>query len=462
MLSDLLRRPPVSVGPDQSVSEAIRAMLTGAVGSVVVVDGPSLRPLGILTRGDLLERVSLAGVSLEDPVVSVMTGGVIALPGTASLHEGRMLLARHGLCHLVIVDGRGGFLGVVSRGDLYARRSVQADDLMETIQNAKDPASLVDAATRVRLLAGVLVDQGGDAGQVGEWISILNDLVVLAAIDIVEPGFDLPLVPWCWLVFGSEGRLEQTLDSDQDNGLIYQVPPDTDPEGMRRRFLPFAQAVNRLLDACGFPLCKGGIMAGNPLWCLSLSEWRSRFGEWILGGRPEDLLNATIFFDFRGLAGDIGLAAGLRRWLLAVAVDTPLFLRFMAGNALRSGPPLGMIRDFVVDRQTGMLDLKRDGSRPFVDAARIYALAFGIEASSTVARLRAGGLRSGWPSAEVEAYVDAFLFIQSLRLRCQRAAGGSANRVMPEGLNELERAFLKESFRQARKLQQKLGVRFQL
>lgn len=203
-------------------------------------------------------------------------------------------------------------------------------------------------------------------------------------------------------------------------------------------------------------------MAGNPCWCLSLAEWRGRFSDWMRSASAEDLLNATIFFDFRALVGDVALADSLRGWLLAAAADNALFLRFMAENALRSGPPLGRIRDFVVDRESGRLDLKRDGTRPFVDAARIYALELGLPETATVERLRAAGAVLRWGAREVGALSEAFEFILQLRLRRQRVPGTPPNQVAPDELNELERAFLKESLRQARRLQDRLRGRYQL
>lgn len=460
-LTALLRRAPVHVLPEASIRDALKRMDAERVGAVVIAD-PALRPLGVMTLRDMIERVVLPSSDLDVPVVGVMTGGVVALPGDASPHLARLMLARHGLRHLVVTDGAGRLVGVLSRSDLYASRFAGSDDLVEAIQSARGVDSLAQAAARVREAATAMVELGEGSGAVGEWIAMLNDLVVQAAIDLAEAEIDIPLVPWCWLAFGSEGRLEQTLATDQDNGLIFACGADDDPEALRRGFLPFARRVNELLDACGFPLCKGEVMAGNPRWCLSLGEWRACFAGWMRSGTADDLLNATIFFDFRPLAGDWQLAAALQRWLLGLAADTPLFLRFMATNALRGGPPLGVIRDFSVDRETGLIDLKRDGSRLFVDAARIYALALGIGETATVSRLQAAGEALKWPRREVRALLDAFGFIQQLRLASPREPGGAANQIAPASLSELERAFLKESFRQARRLQQKLQVRYQL
>ncbi len=462
-LVGLLRRPPVSVQPETSVRQALGLMKGARVGTVVITDPERGLPLGILTKQDVIDRVVLPGTGLDEPVAGVMTGGVVALPLRSSPHQARLAMARHDLRHLVLLNAAGGLAGVVSRNDLYASRSLSTDDLVEAIRGARSPDALAIAAGKVREVARGMVARGEGAEQVCEWIAILNDLIVQAAIDLAELESDLPLVRWCWLGFGSEGRLEQTLDTDQDNGLLFLPEDKADTEALRARFLPFAQKVNALLDQCGFPLCKGGVMAGNPAWCLSLAEWRGQFASWMCSASPVDLLNATIFFDLRALCGDASLAAALQEWLLGAAGDNPLFLRFMAANSLQAGPPLGRIRDFVVDRESGLLDLKRDGSRLFVDVARIHALALGVTDTSTAGRLRAAAAALGWPAREVDACTEAFAFIQQLRLRRQLAGGQeAANSISPDALNELERAFLKESFRQARKLQQKLQLRYQL
>ncbi len=202
----LLRRPPVAAGPEAPVKEALTRMVAERVGCIVIVDGVGARPLGVLTQRDVIERVVLPGGDLAQAVAGVMTGGVVSLPLAASAHQARLSLARHDLRHLVLVDAVGAFAGVVSRGELYGNRSFDADDLVESIQAAVDIATLADAARRVRDAACRMVDEGVAAAQVCEWIAILNDLVVLAAVDLAEAEFDLPLVPWCWLAFGSEGE----------------------------------------------------------------------------------------------------------------------------------------------------------------------------------------------------------------------------------------------------------------
>jgi CBS domain-containing protein len=215
-------------------------------------------------------------------------------------------------------------------------------------------------------------------------------------------------------------------------------------------------------------LCKGEIMAGNPQWCLSFSEWRQKFADWVRNPQPQAMLHSMIFFDFRSLWGRENLVNGLHDWLVAKVSDDQRFLRAMAKVALDSRPPLGFFNGFVTSGKKGAahtIDLKTQGTRPFVDAARIYALASGLEQTSTAMRLRISGERLNIPAEETEAMVEAFHFMLLFRLRHQFLGAGpeaQANLINPDALNELDRRILKEAFRQARKLQNRLSLDYQL
>ncbi|HXF66042.1 MAG TPA: DUF294 nucleotidyltransferase-like domain-containing protein [Burkholderiales bacterium] len=457
-LRTLLRRAPVACDPATPLQEALAAMQREKTGSIVVVS-PSGAPLGILTRHDVLDRVALARADLASPIEQVMSAPAHTIHADASAYDAALAMARHGVRHLPVVE-EGKLLGVVTERDLFALQRVSMRGIHRAIAGAAEPGALRQAAEDIRRLAEDLLHQGTAAEQLMQIISTLNDALARRIIALEAARHDLTGIGWCWLAFGSEGRYEQTFASDQDNGLIFSA---ASPADARRRLLPFAQAVNRALDACGFPLCRGEIMAGNPRWCLSLEEWRERFAQWVRDPGPEALLNAAIHFDFRPLHGEEGLAAELRRHLLALTRGNQRFLRQLAQHALEVEPPLGVLRDFVVEERgehAGTLDLKLRGARPFVDAARVIGLAAGIEHTATVQRLRAGSARLNVPPDEAEAAVEAFCFIQQLRLRT--GSGPSANRLDPQGLNEVDRRILKECFRQARKLQLRLKLDYQL
>ncbi len=463
-LRSLVTRPAVTCAAQTPVEEVLRTMQTLKVGSVLVVDGAG-RPEGIFTRHDVLDRIALAQCRLSQPISTVMTLDPLTLPAEATAYEATLLIAHRGIRHIPVCDG-GRLIGVVTERDLFALQRVSVRAISHNITDADSIGGLQFAASDIRRLARSMLGQGVAAEQLTLIISTLNDALVRRVLDIEKTKFPLADIRWCWLAFGSEGRYEQTISSDQDNGLIFDAG-DADPGLLRERLLPFAQAVNRDLDACGFPLCKGNIMAGNPQWCLSLGEWHEQFDSWIADTDPQALLNAAIFFDFRPLYGDDAPARVLRSHLSGLAQGNSRFMRQLAQYALETRPPLGMISDFVTDKGefNGSIDLKKSAARLFIDGARVLALAAGVEHTNTAQRLRQAGLRLNMPSEEIASICDGFFFLQALRLRRQMAADsatGGANRINPADLNEVDRRILKESLRQARKLQSRIALDYQL
>ena len=463
-LASLIRRAPLSVPSATPLVDALTAMEAAQIGSVVVTD-VAAHPIGILTLKDVLARVTLAGVPLTTPINAVMTPNPETLSVDAPVADALVLMARQGIHHLPLLQD-GQLAGVVSEKDIFALRRLSVEGITTALARADDPARLPALTQDIGDLAHSLLAQGMDAENLTAIISGLNDRVTERIIALEsETDHKLAGLRWCWLALGSEGRMEQTLATDQDNALIFHAADSAQHTAL----LAFAERVNARLDACGFPLCKGGIMAGNPQWCLSESGWQRQFAEWIDHGSPEALLHASIFFDFRPLAGDATLALDLRAWLSRAAQKNPRFLHQMAGNALRNRPPLGVVRDFVLsddDAHPHTLDLKLNGATPFVDAARIFALAAGSPQTNTAKRLRDAAHALHIPDAELADWNRAFHFLQLLRLRHQhgqqRAGQTPDNHIDPDTLNPLDRRILKEALRQARKVQTRLAMDYKL
>ncbi len=458
-LREVISRAPVSCAPETPVRDVLQQMHDLRIGSMIVVQAGV--PIGIFTHLDVLNRVALPQADVAAPISSLMSGNVIALEVEAPLVDAALAMVRHGIRHLVVTrDGR--LAGVISERDLFGIQRTSLRRIVERVKTSASVPQLAEAAADVRALGGALLAQGVAAEQLTQMTSALNDSIAQRAIEMLAPKHSLAGA-WCWLALGSEGRLEQTLATDQDNALMFEVAGDV--QAARARFLAFAGEVNLALDACGFPLCKGEIMARNPKWCLTPAEWRAVFARWMRSPEPEALLNASIFFDFRALAGDARLAGELRAFVLKSAAGNAAFRRAMAENALRARPPLGLLRNFTTDDAgafPGTLDLKRFGARPITDGARLLALAHGLPATSTAARLRAAAAAGTLPQAEADALVDAFHFIQTLRLRRQYVESGvvpgTENRIDPERLNAIDRRILKAAFRQANVLQERLKL----
>jgi CBS domain-containing protein len=470
-LQSLLRREPITLISTTPIREALLLMKLERIGSVVIVDVDKLREaIGIFTERDVLDRVAVPQIDQSRPIADVMTPSPFSLPAQAPIFEAAKVMAERRFRH-VVVTNEGGLCGVISERDLFAQQRLSPGQVAKAIDRADNVQQLKSAADDVRQMALTLVAQGVAAAQLTQFVTTMNDAIGGRALAIAAAHSPPPDVPWCWLGLGSEGRMEQTLATDQDNAVIFSIAEGNEVESLRAQFLRFAEVVNGLLDSAGFPLCRGDIMAKNPRWCLTEAEWRSTFADWLRASSPDALLNGAIFFDFRPLHGDFALAKTLRNWLTEAIKTTPLFLRQMTQNALQVRPPFGVLRDFTDtdESQPGTIDLKKYGARPFIDAARIFALAHNVAATNTAERLRAVAPAMRLSQDEVGAYVDAFHFIQLQRLRLHAETSinhsnespANPNRIRIESLNELDRRILKESLRQARKLQARLEMDFQ-
>ena len=351
-------------------------------------------------------------------------------------------------------------MGIVSERDLFALSRMSVQRIGADLRAAQDESELRDLAPRIRELARHLGAQGVGARTLTALIAHLNDLLTERLVQIHAERLDLDLKQAAWLAFGSEGRGEQTLATDQDNGIVFR---SDNPELDRPRWLALGEAVCASLADCGFPLCKGGVMASQPACCASVQEWCERFQSWLARGTPEELLAASIYFDARALAGATELADPLRARARGPAGAR--FLHLLTEAALRGKVPLswrGALDPQTLNGQEG-LDLKAGGTAVFVEAARILALSQGLEALGTRERLLRAGEALGVAAPEREGWTAAFEFLQGLRLRAHMEAQAdpeNANWVPMQALNDLDRRTLRVSLRVAQRLQQRLQMEF--
>jgi CBS domain-containing protein len=460
-LGVLIQRLPVTCAPDTPLSEVFARMQAAEVGSIIVKD-QAQQVAGILTRHDVVGRVVLPQLPLTTPVSQVMSTPVLCLDAEQSAAEAALLMAKHAIRHVPVMRG-GALAGLVSERDLFSLQRLSLRAAGTAIRKAKDIDALVRCAKDVRALARNLVAQGVGAMHITRLITDLNDQVSQRVIALSLQKHALPENEYCWLALGSEGRQEQTIATDQDNALLL-----TDAQAdAKARWLEFAHDVNQALDACGYPLCKGNIMASNQQLCLTMSEWQARFATWIDSGSPEALLSASIYFDFRALAGSEELADDLRDFVHASARRTPRFFNQMVGNALRNQPPiasfLSMLDNLLPGGDDHTVDLKMQGTVPLVDGARIFAFAHGITATNTAQRL-AQLKEHGFVQDDLNSWIEAFHFLQLMRLRVQieraPAHTDNPNKIDLRQLSTLDQRILKEAFRQGHKMQQRLALDF--
>ncbi|CDM42469.1 putative nucleotidyltransferase substrate binding domain-containing protein [Ectopseudomonas oleovorans] len=465
-LGELAMRQPIGCAPDTPLREAVRLMHEQHVGSIVIVD-PAERPLGIFTLRDL-RRVVADGVDLAQPISNLMTPRPFHLAPDASAFDAAIAMTERHIAHVCLVDHEK-LCGVISERDLFSLQRVDLVHLARTIRHAGKVETLAGLRSDIRLLVDRMLAHGASSTQITHIVTLLNDHTVCRVIELTLEDMGDPGIPFTWLCFGSEGRREQTLHTDQDNGILFEAESASESAAIRERLLPIAREINQRLAQCGFTLCKGNIMAGNPELCLSREEWSRRFAGFVLEATPENLLGSTIYFDLRAIWGPDEGCEQLREELLGRIANNSLFQRMMAENALRHRPPVGRFRDFVVARSGAdkdTLDLKVQGLTPFVDGARLLALANGISAVGTLERLRALITKGVIEALDGAAYEEAYHFIQQTRMQQHQLQARDelpySNRVDPDHLNHLDRRILRESFRQAQRLQSSLAMRYQL
>ena len=457
-LSELVRFAPVSCDGATPIRAALGVMKERRVGSMLILN-PDQSAQGILTRHDVLDRITLPAVSLDAPIKDVMVSPVHCLTDDHTAQDAALMMSRYGIRHVPITR-EGKVIGIVSERDLFAMQRLSLQQLSSSLRQAPSVDALRALAPDIRKFAERLLGQGIQARQLTGLISHLNDLLTHRLLDLLAKQHGLDSSQACWLALGSEGRDEQTVATDQDNALVLI---DGLQDGQVQQWLAFAREANQALDECGYPLCEGNIMASNPELCLSASRWQERFANWIEFGTPEDLLNASIFFDLRPLWGNASLAQALRQSITTKASTAPRFLKMLALNALQRTAPLTWT-GAIETHSDGSVDLKLRGTAIFVDAARLYSLANGIAATNTRERLLAIGQVLGIKQREYEGWIGAFEFLQMLRLRVQteiaegRGDPDHPNRIEVRTMNTIDRRILKESLRLMSELQQRMQL----
>jgi CBS domain-containing protein len=468
---DLVKRPLVTCAATDSAIEVARRLSREGVGSVVVVDAGG-QPVGIVTDRDLRRRVVAEG---RDPggvdAASIMSAPLSTIRPGAFAFEAVLEMTRRHIRHLVVVDDTRA-IGVVSSRDILVLTTTHPVTLARDIGRASTLEALAEHALRITELARRLVDEGGTAYDVGQLVAELNDRLVLRVLgltleELQGAGETAPPVPWCWIALGSEARREQTLRTDQDNGLVYGDPPPDLVEPAARFYRLFAERAIGGLVRVGFPLCPGGAMASNPRWCQPLAAWKGYFGGWLTATSATHVLDASIYFDLRPLAGAPELAAVLSGLVRAEAPRHRRFLEIVASDVVSRPVPLTLFGNLRVPRHgphPGRIDIKGAGSLQLVGAGRLLALQLGLTETNTVERYRASAAGGVLGAAQIGEITDAFQHLMRLRLRHQldQLARGEApdNLVTPDSLSHADALLLRDALQTVRRLQGSIRERF--
>ena len=447
-LRDLMTVGPITIGRDQTARDAALKMRQFGISCLPVVEGGQL--VGILTNGDLRDRVVAEGGDVDAAVGSVMTPDPVALDADQSAFDALLGMTERNISHLPIVDD-GKLVGIITNTNLVRKQTASAVYMVGDIYKRRTFEDLADIVAQVPRLLVQLVEGGATAQNVGHIVTSVCDAVTNRLLQLGEDRFGPAPVPYLWLACGSQGRREQSGISDQDNCMILD---DAFVEAEHGAY--FAQLATYVCDglnACGYVYCPGEMMAMTPKWRQPLRQWQEYFRSWIDQPGPMAQMLASVMFDLRPIRGNARLYDGLQDETLQRSRSNSIFIAHLVSNALTHTPPLGFFRGFVLVRSgehKNQFDMKHNGVVPIVDIARVYALQAGLKDVNTYDRLAACREGSALSEAGARDLLDAFEFISITRLKHQvrqiRSGKAPNNFMAPDELSEFERNHLRDAF----------------
>jgi PAS domain S-box-containing protein len=420
--------------------------------------------IGIITDADLRARALAGDAGLNAAVCTIMSAPITRISERALIYEALMRMEEKGVQHLAVEDENGQIVSLVDYKSLIQFQRYGAIVLTRQISRAENAEAVARGVSQTPPLIRALVESGARPRQVTRALSGVCNAATERLIEQAIAQLGPPPAPFAFIAMGSQGRQEQTLFTDQDNGIIFASPPGADPAQLGAYFLQLGEYVSQGLAAAGYAACRGGVMASQPRWCRSLAAWKTGFDEWVRKPEAQELIDFSIFFDFRTVYGDADLSHDLRRYIHQQLQDAPGFFPFFARNALTFKPPFRLLGGvYLGGEPAGQINLK-DAAMPIVSFARLYALRHQINQTHTLERLAALAERGILLPASRDEISAAYDFLMRLRLQNQLAALGEGrqpdNLIQPGRLGYIEQELLKQAFAQIAAVQKKVGYDF--
>ena len=460
-----LGRDAVVVGLDTGIRQVARQMTERrATASLVASESGAI--IGIVTDHDLRARAMAEGRTLDEPAHSVMSSPLIRIPESALVYEALMRMEEHGIRHLAVEDANGGIVSVIDNNALIQFPRYGPIVLLREIARAETPEEVARGCERAVPLAGSLMDSSARPRHI---LSMLTSVLDAATERLIEQSVEElgpPPAAFAFIAMGSQGRQELTLLTDQDNGIVFAVAGDSDPDQVADYFLRLGTRVCDGLQRAGYAFCRGKVMANNPSWCRSLPAWLSTYDAWVRRAEPQDIADLSVFLDLRVVHGDAGLVGELRRRIDATLPEEPAVLYQFARNALTFKPPIRLPGNIYLGgaaEHAGEIDLK-DALMPIVAFARVYAVRHAILETHTLERIDALADRDLLQSSSRQEIAAVYDFLMQLRLQSQlseiRAGRPPRSSIQLAKLGHTQRELLKQAFAQIAAMQKKIGYDF--
>ncbi|MBA4418968.1 MAG: signal transduction protein [Syntrophus sp. (in: bacteria)] len=466
-VKDVYKKGSYTCDFDITVFNAALLMQHEDISGIIVVNRD--RIVGVLTDKDLRNKVLACGLDpTRTRISSIMSTPVITVNEEDFLSEAIYKMMKNQIHRLAVVGEGGGLVGILSDTDIIRFHTDSALFFIKDLEGARciDDIKLIN--DKMFEYVAELFKSDIKPKEIIRLISYLNDLIITKVIKLLIEGefAGLPKKDFAFLVLGSEGRMEQTLKTDQDNAIVYRDDLSEKDVSLIEKFS--VRLIDSMVDI-GFPSCPGGIMAKNVLWRRSLHNWISTVKEWVRVPTPDNILSYSMFSDLRTVYGDRELEKGLKDRIINVIGQHPVFLAHMANNILRFKPPLNFLGGFKTEKKgqnAGKLDIKLMGIFPITEGVKILALEAGLMDGGTSEKIRKLMSKDIVPDDslyEVEASLDFFIYVR-LKSQIRRFSMGKepTNYIDPLELSEVERERLKVGFSMVKSFQSFLADHYKV
>ena len=423
---------------------------------------------GIITDADLREKALAQGKNDGQPASSVASPSIVTIPADAQVFEAFLAMIGRGRSHLAVSSKVDTIIGTISDTDLITAQANSTYLLVKTIKSARSVHQLENMHSKMALMLLDPIRNGANPEYITRLITTISDAILDKVIKLSVEELGPSPCKFAFMIMGSEGREEQTLVSDQDNGIVYE---DLETDAKRSEasvyFEKLANLVCDRLNFAGYKFCDGECMAQNPKWSQPLSQWKKYFYDWIFHASPEDLLNSSIFFDFKGIWGDLELTDQLKSYLLGSVNKNVGFLRHLTENTLHFKPPISLFGKLVVESKgenKDSINIKY-AMLPIIDLARVYSLKHGIAQTNTLTRLFRLYMKRVFTNKEYIDLVQSYNYVMKLRFMRQITTivdeeKEPDNYINERNLSYLDKAMLKEIFKKTESFQGKLKTDF--
>lgn len=437
----------VTCGPETSIVEAARLMKRKKKEVIFVKQDEQI--IGVAGLSDFLKRQLAEELGPASPVTTIMTAPVVTVPEDELINEAIHKCKTGNISHLLVKNNEGKYTGHISYKRLLEAQQNYTGMLTREIEVSESVEEMATLYSRLNVLIDAFIESGVNTESITRVISNITDTINRRIIELAIENEGDPPCEFCFIAMGSQGRREQTLVTDQDNGIIISDSCTGNDES-RNYFIKIGKRINDGLNMVGYKYCHGNFMAGNTEWNLTISKWKELFSGWINNSDPQSLLDVSIFFDFRAIYGDVMLADELRNHINKVSTDKAVFFYHLSQTVTRHKPPVGLFGQIVGEHDSSdsnIVDTKKL-LVPVTGFARIFSLKMRINETNTYERFKSLRGTEGMPDSFLDEAMQAYNMLMTTRLsqQAKQVMQGDepANTIDVNKLTDIEKSTLKK------------------